>query len=92
MAKTKSLTGDNRVSIKGYLLPYLQSVGKAIGTDDLTEVVNHLLTCQRLGCFGSPQQPTAQPVPMMLSTPQPATQPAPDDATLADALGDLLAA
>jgi hypothetical protein len=82
MAKAKSLSGDNRVSIKGYLLPYLQSVGKAIGTDDLTEVVNHLLTCQRLGCLGSPQPPTAQPV----------AQSVPDDATLADALGDLLAA
>jgi hypothetical protein len=37
MAKSDSA----RVSIKAYLLPYLRGIGEAIGTDDLSEIVNH---------------------------------------------------
>ena len=32
-----------RVSIKNYLIPYLDSVGAELGTNDYTEIVNHLL-------------------------------------------------
>ena len=56
MAKSDSA----RVSIKAYLLPYLRTLGEAIGTDDLSEIVNHLITCQKLGCFGAPQSTTGQ--------------------------------
>ena len=87
MAKTTS----ERVSVKGYLVPYLQTIGAQIGTDDLSEVVNHLLTCQKLGCFGLPQSP--QP---SVSTRAGESKVAPfselDDNALADQFSDLLAA
>jgi hypothetical protein len=85
MAKSDSA----RVSIKAYLLPYLRTLGEAIGTDDLSEIVNHLITCQKLGCFGTPTTGQIQkPVSMA-----PIRTDAPlDDESLADSLGDLLAA
>ncbi len=82
---------STRVSVKSYLLPYLQSVGEAIGTDDLTEVVNHLIVCQKLGCFGSPQPTTGQ-IQKPASTMPTCTDAPLDDDSLADSLGDLLAA
>jgi hypothetical protein len=85
-------TASERVSVKGYLVPYLQEVGLHIGTDDLSEVVNHLLTCHKLGCFGAPQlsASTLQPQPQL--PPAIAPQQILDDEALIDGLGDLLAA
>jgi hypothetical protein len=87
-----------RVSIKTYLVPYLRSVGEALGTDDLSEIVNHIITCNKLGCSTGGQPTTAQPlksisasanntVSSMTNTPTPM-----DDVSLADSLGDLFAA
>ncbi len=87
MAKSDSA----RVSIKAYLLPYLRGIGEAIGTDDLSEIVNHLITCQKLGCFGSPQ-PTIGQIQKPASTMPTRTDAPLDDDSLADSLGDLLAA
>jgi uncharacterized protein YwlG (UPF0340 family) len=36
-------TSSELVSIKSYHVPYLRQVGEQIGTDDLSEVVNHVL-------------------------------------------------
>jgi hypothetical protein len=87
MAKSDSA----RVSIKAYLLPYLRTLGEAIGTDDLSEIVNHLITCQKLGCFGAPQPTTGQIQKPASTAPDPHDAPL-DDESLADSLGDLLAA
>lgn len=85
-------TASERVSVKGYLVPYLQEFGLHIGTDDLSEVVNHLLTCHKLGCFGAPHlsASTLQLQPQL--TPDIAPQQILDDEALIDGLGDLLAA
>lgn len=84
-------TSSERVSIKGYLVPYLREIALLLGTDDLSEVVNHLLTCQKLGCFGLPQSSASTPVPskhIESSTPSSEL----DDNALADQFSDLLAA
>ncbi len=87
-------TTSERVSVKGYLVPYLQEVGSQIGTDDLSEVVNHLLTCQKLGCFGLPQPQTPIKTDITKQAQQQAItfQPTLDDEALANEFGDLLAA
>ncbi len=85
-------TSSERVSVKGYLVPYLQEVGSHIGTDDLSEVVNHLLTCQKLGGFGLPQTLISGKIPGQSQVPALALQPVLDDDTLADEFADLLAA
>jgi hypothetical protein len=85
-------TSSERVSVRGYLVPYLKEVASQIGTDDLSEVVNHLLTCQKLGCFGLPQSPASTPVSVKhteLSVPSSTEL---DDNALADQFSDLLAA
>ncbi len=84
-------TSSERVSVKGYLVPYLREVALLLGTDDLSEVVNHLLTCQKLGCFGLPQSPASTPasVKHIESSTAPSEL---DDNALADQFGDLLAA
>jgi hypothetical protein len=84
-------TSSERVSVKGYLVPYLREVALLLGTDDLSEVVNHLLTCQKLGCFGLPQSPASTPASVKhteLSAPSTEL----DDNALADQFSDLLAA
>jgi hypothetical protein len=81
-------TSSERVSVKGYLVPYLREVALLLGTDDLSEVVNHLLTCQKLGCFGLPQSPASVKHPE-LSVPSSTEL---DDNALADQFSDLLAA
>ena len=85
-------TSSERVSVKGYLIPYLQEVGSQIGTDDLSEVVNHLLTCQKLGCFGLSHTLASTPTPQSQPNPATAPQTVLDDDALIDGLGDLLAA
>jgi hypothetical protein len=45
-------TSSERVSIKSYHVPYLRQVGEQIGTDDLSEVINHVLACLKQGCTG----------------------------------------
>ena len=85
-------TSSERVSVRGHLVPYLKQVASQIGTDDLSEVVNHLLTCQKLGCFGLPQSPASTPASVKhteLSVPSSNEL---DDNALADQFGDLLAA
>ena len=84
-------TSSERVSVKGYLVPYLKEVALQIGTNDLSEVVNHLLTCQKLGCFGLPQSPASTPasVKYIESSTAPSEL---DDNALADQFSDLLAA
>lgn len=85
-------TSSERVSVKGYLVPYLREVASQIGTDDLSEVVNYLLTCQKLGCFGLPQSPASTPVPSKHIESSTAHEYELDDDALADQFGDLLAA
>ncbi len=83
---------SERVSVKGYLVPYLREVALLLGTDDLSEVVNHLLTCQKLGCFGLSQSPVSTPDSVKhteLSVPSSTEL---DDNALADQFSDLLAA
>lgn len=36
-------TTSKRVSVKDYHLPFLETVGRQIGTDDLSEVVNFII-------------------------------------------------
>lgn len=86
------MSKSERVSIRPYHLNYLSSFGEALGTDDLTEVVNHILNCHRLGCGNAPTNPN-QNSPQTLPRTQPEAQikTASDD-DLADALSDLLAA
>lgn len=84
-----------RVSIKTYLVPYLRSVGEALGTDDLSEIVNHIITCSKLGCSTGGQPTTAQPlksVSASANTVSSMTNTPMDDVSLADSLGDLFAA
>lgn len=38
-----SITSSKRVSVKDYHLPFLEAVGRQIGTDDLSEVVNFII-------------------------------------------------
>jgi hypothetical protein len=85
-------TTSERVSVKGYLIPFLQEIGSHIGTEDLSEVVNHLLTCHKLGCFGLPQSPASTPVPQSQQSPGKLPQDVLDDDALIDGLSDLLAA
>ena len=85
-------TSSERVSVKGYLVPYLREIALLLGTDDLSEVVNHLLTCQKLGCFGLPQSPASTLTSVKhteLSAPSSTEL---DDNALADQFSDLLAA
>ncbi len=85
-------TTSERVSVRGYHLPYLKSFGEAMGTDDLSEIVNHILNCHRLGCGNVPTNPSqnsAQTLPK--GHPEAQTKTATDD-DLINALGDLLTA
>ncbi len=51
-----------RVSVKAYLVPYLDAVGAELGTNDYTEVVNHLLReSKRRGASSS--APTSHSAP-----------------------------
>lgn len=87
-----SKTGSERVSIRQHHLDYLKNLGQALGTSDLTEVINHVLNCHRLGCGNvpsSPNQNSVQALPKFQVEAQART--ATDD-DLADALSDLLAA
>jgi len=85
-------TSSERVSVKGYLVPYLREIASLLGTDDLSEVVNHLLTCQKLGCFGLPQSPASTPVPSKHIESSTTSSTELDDNALADQFSDLLAA
>jgi len=82
-------TSSERVSIKSYHVPYLRQVGEQIGTDDLSEVVNHVLACLKQGCNGMPQ--AMAPTQKGHISPNSTQTPVDDDA-LAESLGDLLAA
>jgi hypothetical protein len=84
-------TSSERVSIKSYHVPYLRQVGEQIGTDDLSEVVNHVLACLKQGCNGMPQGQAMAPTQKRHISPNPTQTPVDDDA-LAESLGDLLAA
>jgi len=83
-------TSSERVSIKSYHVPYLRQIGEQIGTDDLSEVINHVLACLKQGCNGMPQ---AMAITEKRSHISPnSTQTPVDDDALAESLGDLLAA
>jgi len=84
-------TSSERVSIKSYHVPYLRQVGEQIGTDDLSEVVNHVLACLKQGCNGMPQGQAMPPTQKRHISPNSTQTPVDDDA-LAASLGDLLAA
>jgi len=57
---------SSRVSIRPYLLPYLQQFGESIGTDDVTEIVNAILIDHKLGSDASkPVQASDRAVPTM---------------------------
>ena len=86
-----SKTSSERVSIKSYHVPYLRQIGEQIGTDDLSEVVNHVLACLKQGCNGMPQDQAMPPTQKRHISPN-LTQTLVDDDALAASLGDLLAA
>ena len=81
-------TSSERVSIKSYHVPYLRQVGEQIGTDDLSEVVNHVLACLKQGCNAQAMAPTQKRAHISPNS----TQAPVDDDALAESLGDLLAA
>ena len=85
-------TSSERVSVKGYLVPYLREIALLLGTDDLSEVVNHLLTSHNLGCFGLPQSPASTPIPSKHTESSSTSSSELDDNALADQFSDLLAA
>jgi hypothetical protein len=85
-------TSSERVSIKSYHVPYLRLVGEQIGTDDLSEVVNHVLACLKQGCNGMPQGQGMAPSEKRSHISPNSTQTQVDDDALAESLGDLLAA
>ena len=85
-------TSSERVSIKSYHVPYLRQVGEQIGTDDLSEVINHVLACLKQGCNGMPQGQAMAPSEKRSHNPTNSTYPPVDDDALAESLGDLLAA
>jgi hypothetical protein len=87
-------TSSERVSVKSYHVAYLRQVGAQIGTDDLSEVINHVLACLKQGCNGMPQgQALATTEKRDASHISPnSTQTPVDDDALAESLGDLLAA
>lgn len=39
---------SNRVSIKSWLMPYIEQVGKQLGTDDVSEIVNQIILDHKL--------------------------------------------
>ena len=85
-------TSSERVSIKSYHVPYLRQVGEQIGTDDLSEVVNHVLACLKQGCNGMPQGQAMAITEKRSHISPNSTQTPVDDDALAESLGDLLAA
>jgi len=85
-------TSSERVSIKSYHVPYLRQVGEQMGTDDLSEVVNHVLACLKQGCNGMPQGQGMAPSEKLHISPNSSSQTPVDDDALAQSLGDLLAA
>jgi hypothetical protein len=85
-------TSSERVSIKSYHVPYLRQVGEQIGTDDLSEVVNHVLACLKQGCNGMPQSQAMAITEKRSHISPNSTQTPVDDDALAESLGDLLAA
>lgn len=87
-----SKSSSERVSIRSYHLNYLSSFGEALGTDDLTEVVNHILNCHRLGCGNVPTNPNQNSLQVPSKTQPEAQVKATSDDDLIDALGDLLTA
>jgi hypothetical protein len=85
-------TSSERVSIKSYHVPYLRQVGEQIGTDDLSEVVNHVLACLKQGCNGMSQGQALATTEKRSHISPNSTQTPVDDDALAQSLGDLLAA
>ncbi|MBD1890493.1 hypothetical protein [Coleofasciculus sp. FACHB-SPT9] len=88
-------TSSRRVSVREYHLPYLTTFGEVLGTDDLSEVVNHILNCHRMGCHSTPpSQPFTQnaSIPVAIASASTIQQQAINDNDLVDALGDLLSA
>ncbi|MBD1930445.1 MULTISPECIES: hypothetical protein [Cyanophyceae] len=87
-----SKTSSERVSIRQHHLDYLKTFGQALGTSDLTEVVNHVLNCHRLGCGNVPTNPNQNSVQTLPKSQPEAQVKAATDDDLIDALGDLLTA
>ena len=85
-------TSSERVSIKSYHVPYLRQVGEQIGTDDLSEVVNHVLACLKQRCSGIPQGQAILPTQERSHILSNSLQTSVDDDALAASLGDLLVA
>ena len=60
-----SNASNRRVSVREYHLPYLETFGEVLGTNDLSEIINHILNCHRLGCPStSPSQSSTQKTPI----------------------------
>ncbi|MBD1835689.1 hypothetical protein H6F61_24130 [Cyanobacteria bacterium FACHB-472] len=51
------MSKSERVSIRPYHLGYLSSFGEVLGTNDYSEIVNHILNCHQLGCGNVPTNP-----------------------------------
>jgi hypothetical protein len=76
-------TTSKRVSIKQYQVAYLESFAAEIGTDDLSEILNWVLTDYRRIKQGAVQPQQSQVIPFP-QQPQPRTTSTDDD--LAEAL------
>lgn len=51
---------SNRISIKAFLLPYVEQIGKQIGTDDVSEIVSQIILDHKRGCPGVVRQSESQ--------------------------------
>lgn len=78
-------TTSKRVSIKPYQVAYLESLAAEIGTDDLSEILNWVLTDYRRMKQGAvPQQ--SQVIPFPQTQPHPQARTTSTDEDLAEAL------
>lgn len=74
-----------RCSIKAYVYPFLKELGDDLGTDDLSEIVNHALIEYRRVLKGGDR--TSLQSPQMLAPSR--TQPS-DTAAMEDSLANLI--
>lgn len=77
-------TTSKRVSIKQYQVAYLESFASEIGTDDLSEILNWVLTDYRRIKQGAVQPQQSQVIPFPSQPQQPRATSADED--LAEAL------
>lgn len=79
-------TTSKRVSIKPYQVAYLESFAAEIGTDDLSEILNWVLTDYRRIKQGAVQSQQSQVIPFPQTQPHPQARTTSTDEDLAEAL------